>query len=199
MKALVLALLVLALATPAFADSTADQFVLAAAPQGTFSQSGTLNLDKFSLTLLGFASQNVFENLFEKNLGPTETGLGLALGTHDEISRTGFIQLDLTQILTRHPSEIQVLMSSIQGDDAYDVWGSNTQGILGAGLLSNQTKPSFTIPDLGKYDFVSIGVASGDVLIEDITVHTSEPSVPLMLCLGFVVFLIYKRMVLHGK
>lgn len=44
-----------------------------------------------------------------------------------------------------------ISIGSIQGSDAYDIWGSNTAGSLGTLLASNQKGASLPLADLGAF------------------------------------------------
>lgn len=140
-----------------------------------------------SLSLTGFYAAHATVGMWEKNAGPNELGLGLDNGINHEISSPEFIQINLNPLFDQNKHAIVSVtlgIDSIQGNDAYAIWGGNTPGIPGTLLADNQTKPTFTIPDLGAFDYISITAASGTVLLDDINVQTPEPASLLLLLVG---------------
>jgi hypothetical protein len=123
-------------------------------------------------------------------------GLGLADGVDHEINGDFFIQLTLRNILAASPSGLSLSLSSLQGSDAYDIWGSATgcgnPCLLGTLLASNQTGTTITITDRS-FPIISITAAgfspTDTVLLEDVdvttTTHTPEPSSAALLLIGF--------------
>ena len=170
---------------PVLADSTDFTFT---AKTGDIGPTDTFTSGGLSLTVTGYSAPGVTTDMWAKNLGPTEMGLGLAKGSMDEISGNFFIQLNLTQILAANPSGVSISINSIQGSDDYDVWGSNVAGTLGTMLASNQQGLNFTLSDLGKYKYISITAPTGNVLLDDVnvTTPTPEPSSASLLLFGLV-------------
>lgn len=181
---------------PALADSLDFTFT---STLGNLGSSTTLTNGGVSLTVSGYSAPGISTDLFSKNGGTNEIGLGIANGTDREITGTDFIQLDLQPILSNHPSSVSLVMSSIQGSDNYDVWGSNRAGQPSTLLLSDQTKSTFTLSDLGQFRYISISspgdstvllnavnVAAGSGTGSDTPTGTPEPGSAGMLLLGLV-------------
>lgn len=174
-------------AFPVIADSTAT-FTFGSTP-GNIGPSDPFTAGSFSLVATGYSAPDVTSSMWDKTLGTYQMGnlgLGLAAGLQGEISGNFFIQLNLTQILAAHPASVALSVDSIEGADAYDVWGSNTLGTLGVLLASNQKETTFTLPDLGTYKYISISAADGNVLLDDVDVITPEPNSAILLLFGLV-------------
>src|ERR1700738_2472324 len=90
----------------------------------TFTEGG------FSLTASGFLTSGAATALYAKNLGGTETGLGLAADPsgQNEITTNDFVQLTLP---TTPPSNFQmVLLASVQSGEQALVYFTHTAGTL---------------------------------------------------------------------
>ena len=186
---LVLLVLVVGLfsVAPVFADST-----------GTFTFTGTLGnigpSDTFtsggvSLTLTGYSAPGVTSNLFAKNEGPTEFGVGMASGTDREIAGSLTLQVDLQQILALHPSSITLGISSLQPGETYQIWGSNTAGTPGTLLASNQSGTTFNLSS-DQFRYITIASPNASVLLDSLVANVSsststpEPSSAALLLVG---------------
>ena len=128
-----------------------------------------------TLTAAGFSSAaelaigpNV--NLFGKTLGGDENGVGLVndLLGENEISGTSLIRIATAAGLTN----ITFQMDSVTGNDAWEVWGSNSATSLGTPLLLGNDElvshplPFFAFYNFGAQNFLS---TSGNVLLSSIT------------------------------
>jgi hypothetical protein len=198
LKKLLFAAVLLLLAVPAFAD-TVDTFLFNV-NAGDIGKTDLLKLGAVQFLISGFNTPGVTGDLWEKNLGPTEFGLGLMNQVDHEIGigGTDFAQLDISK-LAANPSVVSVAVgiNSIQAGESYDVWGSNTAGSLGSLIASNQTDPNFTLP-LAPFQFISITAGSGDVLLDDVvvTVATPEPGSGLLFVIGGMLLaagMLYKK------
>ena len=175
-------------AAPVFADSTTLAFV---GTLGDIGPTDTFTSGSLSLVATGYSAQGVTADMWAKNEGPIETGIGLASEIDHEISGTKFIQLNLTQILAVHPYSVVLVIDSIEAGEAYNVWGSNTAGQFGMPLASHQTSHTFTLSDLGHFNYISITTPSdtsvfSNVTLEDVDVTTPEPSSAGLLLWGLV-------------
>src|SRR5215469_6205237 len=175
-------------AAPVFADSTTFAFV---GTLGDIGKTDTFTSGSLSLVATGYSAPGMTADMWAKSEGPIETGIGLASQIHHEISGNMFIQLNLTQILAVHPYSLVLVIDSIEAGEAYNVWGSNTAGQLGMLLASHQTSRTFTLPDLGTFDYISITTPSdtsvfSNVTLEDVDVSTPEPSSAGLLLWGLV-------------
>lgn len=116
--------------------------------------------------------------LFFKNRPPsdgaTEVGLGLAASPHNELNvgltgPSNYIQLDLRSILSQGFINGQIAVASLQEGESFQLFGSNTEGVLGAAISGTFAGLAFddqfvAIPGFGSFQFVSVVAASGNVL-----------------------------------
>jgi hypothetical protein len=142
------------------------------------SNSVTLTEYGFSVVASSYNSDGSAVNLFNKNGGFDEVGLGVVSTKDHELeafngSPAQFLQLDLSALLARGGVTNGALqVASVQGNsnDTFTIYGSNTAGVLGKKIGSIYDSSSdqvfIRIPDFGAYKYVSIGALSGDVLPE---------------------------------
>lgn len=181
--------LALLCAVPAFADGVTVTF--AAHGLGDIGKVDTFSNDGLSLVVSGYSAPGTAADLWFKSGGGTgitgETGLGLASGVDHEVSGTGFVQINLGALKA---DGLTFTLDSLQSADAYDVFGSNTAGVLGTMLVSNDKAGGFFEND--GFQFISVKSAGGDdsILLEAVTVATPEPSTFLLLSLGALVLLL---------
>ena len=141
-------------------------------PTSTFTESG------FSLTASGFLTAGGTTNLFAKNLGGTETGLGTTSdpsGQH-EIVTTNFVQLTLP---TAPPANFSmVLLTSVQTGESAQVFFTTTPGTLtGATLIGtvSNANGSISIPAGDQTGFIDITAGAVNVLLAGAHITTSVP------------------------
>lgn len=107
--------------------------------------------------------------------GASETGLGLAGTPSNELTLTNngnvanYIQLDLRSILAQGFTGGQISVGSLQCDESFRLFGSNTQGALGTQLSGTWSGLAFddefvSVPNFGSFNFLSIAASSGRVL-----------------------------------
>jgi len=141
-------------------------------PTSTFTSGG------FSLTASGFLTAGGTTNLFAKDLGGTETGLGTVSdpsGQH-EIVTTNFVQLTLP---TAPPSNFSmVLLTSVQTGESAQVFFTTTPGTLaGATLIGtvSNANGSISIPAGDQTGFIDITAGAANVLLAGAQITTSVP------------------------
>ncbi len=129
-----------------------------------------------SLTVSGFSSNDTPVQLFGKNAGGNEVGLGLDMG-HDlshEITGNGFVQVDISPLLTGY-SSLTFQMNSSTVDDGWVVYATNTAGSTsGATLLksgTNELAHKFTT----NKTYLDFKANDGDVLLRQMTATTNAP------------------------
>ena len=104
-----------------------------------------------------------------------ERGLGLAGTLHNELQvgpngvPVNFIQLDLTSILALNFVNGRISVGSVQPGELFNIYGSNTLGMLGTLLNStpygSEVDSQFvSVPNFGTYHYISIVAAALDVL-----------------------------------
>jgi hypothetical protein len=156
------------LTTPLFADSTSSFSFTNSL--GNIGSSDTFSSGSYSVVATGYSAPGDTTNLYAKNEGASEYGIGIASGADHEITGTSFIQLNLTSILASNPASVSVGVGSIQNPDTYQIWGSNTAGTAGTLLASNQTAASFNLSTYSQYDYISVLSPTGTVLIDGLMV-----------------------------
>jgi hypothetical protein len=124
--------------TPAYADTVWDFTT----PNGVLGQSQNYIADGFTLNAQAFGPNTPVTNqpvqLFGKNLGIGETGLGLTNDPHlleNEITVGSFIQLDLGQLRFGANLDVSFLANSTTNNEGWRVFGTNTAGTLGSGVI----------------------------------------------------------------
>jgi hypothetical protein len=150
----------------------------------TFTNSG------FSITAYGFDNHSgigTAHDLFYKNIpeigGATETGLGLVNTTSNELQAgLHFIQFDFTAALAAGMFNGQLSVGSIQANESFTIYGSNTLGTLGtqvSGVFGSSFDNQFVaIPGFGAFNYYSVLAMSDDVL--PVAVRADLPAVPEM-------------------
>ncbi len=176
------------------------------APNGLLGFSHTYVDGGMAITARGFTGVNspntigMAVNLYGKNGGGDETGLGMASKADYEIGGLDFIQLDFTDVKNkmRHPTA-ELMIGSVQSGENYRIYGSNTVGIAGTMLMPSGTIDGkfFAIPDFKRYSYFSVSAPKGDVLLDSASISgpggaaVPEPgTLSLMLCAaaGMAVF-----------
>jgi hypothetical protein len=158
------------------------------APVG--SSSHTFTSSGFSITAYGFDNHSGIgagHELFYKNVpdigGAVESGLGLVNTPNNEIQPgLHFIQFDFTSMLAAGLLNGQISVGSIQANEAFTIYGSNTLGTLGTqvgGVYGSSFDNQFvSIPDFGQFHFYSIVATANDVL--PVAIQADLPAVPEM-------------------
>ncbi|HYR22368.1 MAG TPA: hypothetical protein VEP30_05535 [Chthoniobacterales bacterium] len=142
---------------------------------GSSSQSYTVS--GYSITASGYDNNGgvgTLHDLFFKNDGGDEIGLGLVNTLHNELQvgsngPLNFIQLDLTSILAAGFTNGQIQVGSLQTNESFSLFGSNTLGSLGVQLNGSPYGSAFdlqfvSIPNFGTYKFISIVASALDCL-----------------------------------
>jgi hypothetical protein len=150
----------------------------------TFTSSG------FTLTAYGFDNHSgigTAHDLFYKNVSPiggaVEMGLGLVNTPNNELQAgLHFIQFDFTAALAAGMFNGQLSVGSIQSNESFAIFGSNTLGTLGtqvSGVFGSAFDNQFVaIPGFGQFNYYSVLAMSDDVL--PVAVRADLPAVPEM-------------------
>jgi len=152
--------------------------------------SHTYTSSGFSITAYGFDNHSgigTAHDLFYKNVSPiggaVEMGLGLVSTPNNEL-QTGlhFIQFDFTSALAAGMFNGQLSVGSIQANESFAIFGSNTLGTLGSqvsGIFGSSFDNQFvSIPGFGQFNYYSVMAMSDDVL--PVAVRADLPAVPEM-------------------
>ena len=168
---------ILCLALPASANTLSYSFGV---PTGTLGTSQTYTQNGITLTAYGFDNSSHPLNLYGKNNGGDETGLGISRAPDHEIQTYNFIQLDVTGLHSLNLTDALISIGSVQNGEGWNLYGSNTLGSLGTLLLSSSQDMGTTniLSDVTKYDYLSIQASSHDVLLSALTVDYNTTRVP---------------------
>jgi hypothetical protein len=144
------------------------------------SNSATFTQYGYSITAYGYTKASWGAdtplNLYYKNQGFDETGLGIVGPSDHELQGNGYgplqyITLDISALLASGKVfDGKIEVGSVQGssNDTFNIYGSNTIGTLGTkigGTFDSASDMVFlTLADFGSYNYISIGAVSGDVL-----------------------------------
>jgi hypothetical protein len=158
------------------------------APVG--SSSHTYTSSGFSITAYGFDNHSgigTAHDLFYKNAaeigGAVEVGLGLVNTPNNEI-QTGlhFIQFDFTSMLAAGMLHGQISVGSVQANEAFAIYGSNSLGTLGTqvgGTYGSSFDNQFvSISNFGQFHYYSVVATADDVL--PVAIRADLPPVPEM-------------------
>ncbi|MDQ2824371.1 MAG: hypothetical protein M3R29_02880 [Verrucomicrobiota bacterium] len=135
------------------------------------SSSADFTVGIYTITARGYDSPSTPHELYFKNLGAGERGLGLVGTVNNElqVNPLNFIQLDLTSILALGFTNGQISVGSVQSGESFSLYGSNTLGLLGTKLNVTPYGSTFdeqliSVPSFGTYKFISVVAAAVDVL-----------------------------------
>ena len=177
-------------------------------PLGT-SQSFTSTPSGYTLTAYGFNSTlsnsnqtltlGTATNLYGKNDGPGETGLGInndPAGDH-EIWPRSTVKLDLTSIFSTYPTEaVTLTVGSVQNGEGFAVFGgsSSPSSFLGSvtGNSDSQDVYTFTVTAsqvAASGDKLYLTATSNNVVLETVDVASvPEPSTFALMFTGIAAF-----------
>lgn len=139
----------------------------------------------YTISATGYTLGGTQVDLFSKNSGPGETGLGIAnpndVGLDNEIDNAHFVQLDLSEIQAALAAGVGIGSVQLHEDGA--IYGSDTAGSIGTELAYVTSNGSINIlPWLTGYKYINVGVAQEATLQTANVVLTSltadMPNVP---------------------
>jgi len=143
-------------------------------PAGNVGVTETYTLNDVSIIAYGYdiGVPNTPADLYGKNGGPNETGLGMDSDGDNEINTKTFISLDVSQLILQGCESIpKITVGSIQSGEGFYMYGSNVLGDMGVLLLTvGDTLVSQTveIPQFGLYKYISITATAGNVVLYSI-------------------------------
>lgn len=135
-----------------------------------------------SVTDVNYKLYNKYNSGASNPLTDTETGLGLTVssngiqnnndGGQHEIFPYSFVQLDVVALKTANLISPTIMISSIQSNEGYYLWGSNSAGVPGTLLNTyiNSTGADtnrIALPSYATYRYFSVSATSGDVLLQN--------------------------------
>ena len=184
----------------AAASAASAQVVPLNTPTTISGSQATYTTGAGTITANGFSAPDTGTDLYAKNGGGLENGLGLTNDPsgQNEISDNigNFIQFDLSALASG--STVSFLMGSTTDDEGWAVFGTNDWGCATSGTFQCGTSVITGINDQGLwhtltggydyYDFYATGTSNGtfsNVLISSLNVAVPEPSTWAMMLLGF--------------
>lgn len=158
-----------------------------------------------SITASGFTDSGTATAIFDKFASPgyqnglSETGLGLTSEDDHEIDTSGYVELNLGNIV--NGTIVTLSMGSVQTGEAYNVYETNTLGgkgpesggtgftTLGTNETLNATTDAATFSFTKSSSFQYIAVEetaanSGDILLSTLSTATPEPGYYVLLFVG---------------
>jgi uncharacterized repeat protein (TIGR01451 family) len=139
-------------------------------PAGTLGTSHAYTVNGITITAYGYNNANSLVALYGKNLGGDENGLGISGTVDNEITTTTYVQLDLAQVIAAGALNPAVMINSVQSGEAYNIYGSSSQGNLGTLIGSGATDNAwFPMPGYPTYRFISIRASAVDVLLGEVS------------------------------
>jgi hypothetical protein len=185
-----------ALATGAHATTAVFDFQSPAGVDVTPTADYTVN--GLKIEAKGFSS-GLASDLWDKNGGGLENGLGLAEDSEHEITPDDIVQIDVTNIAGYNTAAdtFSFEMGSVTDNEKWNVYGSNTSGTLGTLLYSLGSDQGVDHPLTGGfkfYQFTTPGTCApeadctfGNVLLHDFSATTTavpEPATWAMMLIG---------------
>ncbi len=146
-------------------------------PSGTLGTSQTYTNNGVTITAYGFGPSGP-TNLFGKNDGGDENGLGIAGVPHNEIQTNDFIQLDLKPVWDLSATSPTMSIGSVQAGESWKIYGSNSLGTLGTFLQSGTTDApaSFPLnPSAPSFRYIGVRAGAYDVLLSTFSAQTPRP------------------------
>ena len=173
----------------------------AAAPGADLGNSNTFTVNGLSIVAKGYAISGATPDLYGKNGGADETGLGLTQdpGGDNEIAPTDYLQLDFADPSVNNPkkynvTQVRIQFASVQAGETWTLWGSNVAGkapgaagstkLLDSTALAGGAQPEdlLVIPSFSSYRYFSANVLLGQIEVT----ATPEPVSLLLVGSAFV-------------
>src|SRR4030042_286146 len=175
LKSLVFAL-ALAWSPSAWATSFLFNFNI---PTGTLGTSQTYTNNGATIPAPGFSAPPTPTNLFGKNDGGDEFGIGISGADHNEIQTSNFVQLDLKPIWDLDATSASMSVGSVQKGESWNLYGSNTLGTLGTLLVNGGKKDhpkTFALPGSAPtFRYLGVQAKAFDVLVSTFAATTQRP------------------------
>ncbi len=137
------------------AHATVTIFIDFSQPGGNLGTTETYTSGPLTVTASGFSASNVAKDLYGKQGGGNESGLGFATNRDKEIGfGEGYVQLDVKGLFGKITDVKFGTNSTTQGEQ-WSVYGSNTAGLFASGsfLSKGTTEGLHSLPSFGSYNY----------------------------------------------
>ena len=177
-------------------------------PTGAQGSSVSSTSGGYAISAGGYNADGSAHNLYYKNSGGDETGLGLDGTSDNELTLTkngkaaaNFVQFDFSQV-EKAFSGAQIEVLSLSSTEKFDLFGSNTLGQAGTEIAdavgTSYDGKLFSVPDWGSYKYVSVAVHPdaahpgdnilvGAIALTSDVVAVPEPGSAALMATGLVV------------
>ncbi len=178
---------------PVFASGVNFDF---STPAGALGVSQTYTSNSVTITAYGWSGcsggVNVVltgctaHDLYGKNAGGDENGLGLTGSSDFEIGTNQMVQLDLTNLINAGATSVTLAIGSVQSGEGYDIWEGNALGSSGSAVITDGTLDgtAFTVGLNSKDPYLGISAYSSDVLLTSLAAPTPTPEPGTLALLG---------------
>ena len=145
----------------------------------TFQENGSNLTIGPSATFGGLLAANASagETLYAKNLGGTETGLGITSDSDHEINPNNFVQI---KAINGFILDNLIFLSSVQGGESATIWYSLIQGALGVQIGTVTADGSFDIAPFGD-GYIGVSAGTGNILLESVSGHVPDGASTMLL------------------
>ena len=166
---------------------------------GSYTHSFVSTPTGYTITAYGFEGGKT-NNLYVKNQGAGETGLGLYRQDASEIDTKGLVVLDISSLSSA--LSLQLEIASVDFNEGFAIYGLSSGDYSG-----NSTAPKisaialykggssvgdkyFSVPDFASYHYLALSATKGNVLLEGLTANIADSSLgsatPEPATMGFV-------------
>jgi hypothetical protein len=137
--------------------------------------------------MTGFLNAGSRENLYIKNGGAGETGLGTVIDPDDhEITADDFVSIDVSNLWMNGISSAQLTIESLQTGEDFKLCQGSVLGVMGGncltgGQIGNTADDTVNISwgaSSTMFGIQEYGISGADVLVDGITFNTPIPPPP---------------------
>ena len=142
---------------------------------GNLGTSETYTNNGLTITAYGYTTSNVATDLYGKNEGSGESGVGIASdpnGEH-EISSVNYVNLDVHDLVKAGITSGLLSMDSVQSGEGYTICFGNSVGALGTNCFSKDLSRPILL-DWGQYTVIGITGTGRDVLLSRLTTTSNR-------------------------
>ncbi len=178
---------------------------------GSYTYSFASTPSGYNVTAYGFEDGKT-NNLYVKNEGSTENGLGLTGQDDSEIDCQGLVVLDISSLSSA--TALQLEIDSVSRGEDFAVYGLTSSAFSGGSkeptLTGNPLVTGgssldgdfFSVPNFANYKYLAVTATEGNVLLEGLTANitgvgalaaTPEPATMGFVGLGLIAFALSGR------